>query len=99
MDSPRQPDGPPIRNNLPYSAIAHLAEDIEPFIAIGAELARHGFSTPSTEFLDRRNGFALIDDLGERVFGDEIGAARMELATLYRVAVDVLLELRTSASA
>ena len=25
MDSPRQPDGPPIRNNLPYSAIAHLA--------------------------------------------------------------------------
>ena len=95
MDSPRQPDGPPIRNNLPYSAIAHLAENIEPFIAIGAELARHGLSTPSTDFLDRRNGFALIEDLGGRVFGDEIGRGRMELAVLYRAAVDVLLEIRS----
>ena len=94
MDSPKQPDGPPIRNNLPYSAIAHLAEDIEPFIAVGAELARHGFSTPSTMFLDRISGLALIEDFGEKVFGDEIASGRMDLAGLYDAAVDVLLELR-----
>ena len=28
MDAPRQPDGPPIRDGLPYSRIAHLAEDM-----------------------------------------------------------------------
>ena len=94
MDSPAQPDGPPIRNNLPYSAIAHLAENIEPFIAIGAELARHGFATPSTETLDRTNGFALIEDLGDKVFGDIIADGRLDLQELYRAAVDVLLELR-----
>src|SRR5690606_34497784 len=31
MDQPRQPDGPPIRNGLPYSRIARLAEDVRPF--------------------------------------------------------------------
>ena len=28
MNAPPQPDGPPIRNGRPYSAIAHLAEDM-----------------------------------------------------------------------
>jgi hypothetical protein len=27
MNSPRQPDGPPIRDGKPYSALVHLAED------------------------------------------------------------------------
>ena len=38
MDWARQPDGPPIRDGLPYSRIAHLAEDVRPFVAIGASL-------------------------------------------------------------
>ena len=29
MNSPRRPDGPPVRDGKPYSAIAHLAEDVE----------------------------------------------------------------------
>src|SRR5262249_11788243 len=29
MNSPRRPDGPPVRGGKPYSAIAHLAEDIQ----------------------------------------------------------------------
>jgi N-acetylmuramate 1-kinase len=28
MNAPRRPDGPPVRNGRPYSAIAHLAEDV-----------------------------------------------------------------------
>ena len=40
MDAPRQPDGPPIRDGMPYSRIAHLAEDmVRPFVAIGARAA------------------------------------------------------------
>ncbi|MET0866777.1 MAG: tRNA (adenosine(37)-N6)-threonylcarbamoyltransferase complex ATPase subunit type 1 TsaE, partial [Pseudorhodoplanes sp.] len=31
MNAPRRPDGPPVRDGKPYSAIAHLAEDVKPF--------------------------------------------------------------------
>ena len=34
MNSPRRPDGPPVRDGKPYSAIAHLAEDVMPFVAM-----------------------------------------------------------------
>jgi tRNA threonylcarbamoyl adenosine modification protein YjeE len=34
MISPPRPDGPPVRFGKPYSAIARLAEDIVPFIAM-----------------------------------------------------------------
>ena len=29
MNSPRRPDGPPVRDGKPYSAIAHLAESVD----------------------------------------------------------------------
>src|SRR5690606_25019752 len=38
MIAPRQPDGPPIRDGKPYSQIAHLAEDVRPFVAIARHL-------------------------------------------------------------
>src|SRR5262249_27933339 len=31
MNWPRRPDGPPVRDGKPYSAIAHLAEDVVPY--------------------------------------------------------------------
>src|SRR5262249_28325151 len=46
MNSPRRPDGPPVKDGKPYSAIAHLAEDIKPFVAIARALHHKGFSTP-----------------------------------------------------
>ena len=93
MDSPRQADGPPIRDGRPYSAIAHLAEDIQAFIAIGAELAKAGLSTPSTERVDPQRGLAIIEDFGDAVFGAEI-AAGCDLAMLYEAATDVAIALR-----
>ena len=93
MDSPRQPDGPPIRDGRPYSAIAHLAEDIQAFVAIGGELSQAGFSTPKTERVDPRAGFAIIEDLGDSVFGTEI-ARGGDLATLYEAATNVAIALR-----
>src|SRR5690606_38324292 len=38
MNAPRRPDGPPVRDGRPYSAIAHLAEDIRPFVAMAGGL-------------------------------------------------------------
>ena len=40
MNSPQRPDGPPVRDGKPYSAIAHLAENVTPFIAMAHGAAR-----------------------------------------------------------
>src|SRR5690606_34210740 len=68
MDWPRQPDGPPIRNALPYSRIAHLAEDVMPFVAIGNTLQAAGFYTPEIRAADLENGFLVLEDLGKQDF-------------------------------
>ena len=56
MNSPRRPDGPPVRDGKPYSAIAHLAEDVVPFVAMANGLRERGFSAPQIydADLDRR---------------------------------------------
>ncbi|MGI9422271.1 MAG: phosphotransferase, partial [Hyphomicrobiaceae bacterium] len=93
MDSPRQPDGPPIHNGLPYSKIAHLAEHICPFVAIAAALRESGLSAPFIDDVDRDSGLAIIEDLGSGGFGDMIDAGG-DLRDLYKAAVDVLVDLR-----
>jgi tRNA threonylcarbamoyl adenosine modification protein YjeE len=42
MNSPKRPDGPPVRDGKPYSAIAHLAENVTPFIAMAHALRGRG---------------------------------------------------------
>ena len=64
MISPPRPDGPPIRYGKPYSAIAHLAEDIRPFLAIDGALRGMGFSAPEILAHDTSTGLAIIEDLG-----------------------------------
>ncbi len=98
MDWPRQPDGPPIRNGLPYSRIAHLAEDVSAFTAVAGVLARHAFAAPAIFAADLDQGFLVIEHLGERVFGREIAAGRPMLP-LWRDATDVLIALRSIPSA
>ena len=92
MDSPRQPDGPPIRDGKSYSQLAHLAEDICPFVAIAEELSRHGLSTPRIDHVDFQSGLAVIEDLGPRVFGRLIAAGH-DQRELYSAATDVLVEI------
>src|SRR5262249_53768393 len=38
MNSPKRPDGPAVRDGKPYSVIAHLAENVTPFIAMAHAL-------------------------------------------------------------
>lgn len=93
MDSPRQPDGPPIRDGRPYSQFAHLAEDIQPFVVIAEELRRNGFSAPAIIDVDPAAGLAVIEDLGDAVFSDEIARGN-DLRSLYAAAMHVLVRLR-----
>ena len=94
MNAPRQPDGPPIRDGKPYSALVHLAEDITPFVAVGRELRRRGLAAPAIYAFDLDQSFLLIEDLGDKVFGAEI-AAGGSMSALYAPAVDVLLAIAT----
>ena len=64
MNSPRRADGPPVRNGKPYSAIAHLAEDVTPFIAMARGLRERGLSAPGILHTDRAAGLLIIEDLG-----------------------------------
>lgn len=93
MDWERQPDGPPLANGVPYSRIAHLAEDAGPFVAVAGALREAGFAVPEIYAQDLDNGFLLIEDFGDRVVARE-AAAGTDLIRLYRPAVDLLLRLR-----
>jgi aminoglycoside/choline kinase family phosphotransferase len=91
MNSPRRPDGPPVRGDKPYSAIAHLADSVIPFVAMANGLRQYGLSAPSVYQADLEQGFLIIEDLGdERVISGEPPAPIEER---YEIAVDVLLAL------
>jgi len=95
MDFPRQPDGPPIRDGLPYSRISHLAEDVRPFSAIGRALRGAGLSAPEIFAEDLDAGLMLIEDLGDRVYSAEVARDPGLQEELWRGAVDVLVKLRS----
>jgi tRNA threonylcarbamoyl adenosine modification protein YjeE len=93
MDAPGQPDGPPVRAGLPYSRIAHLAEDVRPFVAIAEALREAGLSAPRVFAADMPKGLLLIEDFGDRVFDVEVGKGTSQ-RELWETAVAVLLALR-----
>lgn len=93
MDSPKAPDGPPIRGNRPYSQIAHLAEDVKPFVAVAKELRAAGLNAPEIYAADFAQGFLLIEDFGDNVFS-AMAARGDDIRPAWRLAVDALLALR-----
>ena len=92
MISPPRPDGPAIRFGKPYSAIAHLAEDIRPYLAIGAGLRGHGFSAPNVYAHDSKVGLAIIEDLGADLLVDDEGI----IVERYDEAVSALAQLHAT---
>jgi tRNA threonylcarbamoyl adenosine modification protein YjeE len=69
MDMAQQPDGPPVKDGKPYSAIAHLAENIIPVVAINRHLVALGYSAPVVHQVDQSQGLALIEILNGDVHG------------------------------
>jgi N-acetylmuramate 1-kinase len=65
MIAPTRPDGPPVRYGKPYSAIARLAEDVKPFVAMANGLAAEGYSAPAIRGMDLKTGLLLTEDLGD----------------------------------
>jgi tRNA threonylcarbamoyl adenosine modification protein YjeE len=91
MNAPRRPDGPPVRKGRPYSAIARLAEDVKPFVAIANGLRNHGFSAPEIYAADLDEGLLVLEDLGSH--GVVEGQPPAPIETCYQTAVDVLVAL------
>jgi N-acetylmuramate 1-kinase len=65
MISPARADGPPVRYGKPYSAIAKLAEDVKPFVAMSKGLSAEGFSAPAILAMDLKAGLLLTEDFGQ----------------------------------
>ena len=91
MNSPKRPDGPPVRDRKPYSQIAHLAEDVTPFIAMATALRARGLSAPAIFAADRAAGLLLLEDLGSELV--VAGEPPAPVEARYAVAVDVLAAL------
>jgi hypothetical protein len=91
MNAPRRPDGPPVRDGKPYSAIAHLAEDVVPYVAVAAGLRDRNLSAPKIVDADLERGLIIMEDLGdERIVGGDPPAP---IEGCYEAAVDLLVSL------
>ena len=90
MDDPASPDGPPVRGSLPYSRVAHLAEDIVPFVAVAEALRAKGFAAPAIHGADLHGGFALIEHLGR---GSVLDADGRPIPERYLAAAETLAAL------
>ncbi|MBR0557627.1 tRNA (adenosine(37)-N6)-threonylcarbamoyltransferase complex ATPase subunit type 1 TsaE [Ciceribacter sp. L1K23] len=93
MDSPRQPDGPPIRDGKPYSQLVHLAEDVRPFVAIDRLLRDKGFAAPEIHAADLDQGILVIEDFGSGSILDDQG---LPVPERYEAAVECLAWLHSN---
>lgn len=92
MDMPPKAEPRPQDGSAPYSQLVHLAEDISAVVAVNRQLCAAGYSAPEVLAADLENGFAIVEDFGDQVFGtlDDYGA---EVSEPIKAAVDVLADM------
>ena len=87
MNAPALPDGPPIKDGMSYSKIAHLAEDVTAFVAIDELIRSKGFAAPEIKAQDLSQGLLLIEHYGNEGIIDE---QRNPISERYMAAVEFL---------
>ncbi len=100
MDWPAGPDAPVDSGVSAYSKLAHLAEDVGPFVAVGTYLSGLGLRVPDMIASDLTHGFLLLEDIGSDDFGGIIdrgqGPGGEALDDMYRACIDVLVALQAA---
>jgi N-acetylmuramate 1-kinase len=91
MKWPAKPDGPPVKRGLSYSAIAHLAENVRPFVAMAQGLRERGFSAPKIYSADCDPGLVVLEDLGTELIVE--GNPPRPVIERYARAADLLVVL------
>ena len=94
MDAPRHAPGPILAHGKYYQQIAHIAEDVKPFIAVGRHLVSRGLRAPAIHATDIDAGILLIEDLGSDGVLDANGAP---VAERYRESAACLAHLHGQA--
>lgn len=95
MNAPARPDGPPVRHGKPYSAVARLAEDTLPYVAVAAALRERDISAPAILHADTDRGLIVMEDLGEELI--VAGDPPAPIAARYEAALDLLAALHRRA--
>ncbi|WP_276119620.1 tRNA (adenosine(37)-N6)-threonylcarbamoyltransferase complex ATPase subunit type 1 TsaE [Pararhizobium qamdonense] len=90
MDSARHAPGPILQEGKYYQQLAHLAEDVIPFVAIDSDIRNKGFCAPEIYESDLDAGILLIEDLGSDGILDTDGRP---IAERYLESVRVLAHL------
>jgi len=91
MNAPARPDGPPVRHGKPYSAIARLAEDTVPYVAVASGLREREISAPDILHADTDRGLIVMEDLGDDLI--VAGDPPAPIPARYESAVDLLVSL------
>ncbi|MCV9967324.1 tRNA (adenosine(37)-N6)-threonylcarbamoyltransferase complex ATPase subunit type 1 TsaE [Pararhizobium sp. BT-229] len=73
MDSARHKPGPILQDGKYYQQLAHLAEDVIPFVAIASDIREKGFCAPRVYENDLGAGILLIENLGSEGILDPDG--------------------------
>jgi len=78
--------------NAPYEA----GEDVRPFIAVTKMLTEAGLNPPNLIAEDVKNGFLLLQDLGDDLFAKICAGDTTQEHELYSAAIDVLAQLHSN---
>jgi hypothetical protein len=107
MDQPQAAEAPAApanatpdeRRALGYNAVARLAGgDVGRFVAAANHLRGLGLSAPEIYAADLKNGFVLIEDLGDALYADVLTYGQGDERTLYESAAEVLAALHTDSA-
>ena len=73
MDAPKHTPGPILQDGKYYQQLAHIAEDVIPFVAVSELLRKRGFAAPAIYARDLDQGLLMIEDLGSEGILDPQG--------------------------
>ncbi|OJF98406.1 tRNA (adenosine(37)-N6)-threonylcarbamoyltransferase complex ATPase subunit type 1 TsaE [Pararhizobium antarcticum] len=93
MDAARHSPGPILQDGKYYQQLAHIAEDVVPFVAIADALRRQGLCAPEIHAADLDAGILLIENLGH---DGVLDAAGQPITERYLESVRLLAQLHAT---